>query len=124
MPSRDYIKKELAKELTVRDDIAATLSDHSENGLIPQFVKTVNEMHEERDIMRKARSASTDANGNTLTEAQMEYFKDSTVRDSKGNLMVLYHGTTADFNVFKKGDVVYHFGTKGAARGGVGYGKM
>ena len=56
MPSRDYIKKELEKELTVRDDIAATLSDHSKDGLIPQFVKTVNEMHESKDIRHKARS--------------------------------------------------------------------
>ena len=29
MPSRDYIKKELEKELTVREDISAALSDHS-----------------------------------------------------------------------------------------------
>ena len=28
-----------------------------------------------------------------------------------------------DFNTFKKGDVGFHFGTKGAARGRVGYGK-
>ena len=69
------------------------------------------------------RYQARDTVGNTLTAAQQEYFKDSKVRDSKGNLMVLYHGTTADFNVFKRGDVGFHFGTKGAARGRVGYGK-
>lgn len=63
MPTRDYIKKELKKELTVRDDISATLSDHSEEGLIPQFVKKVNELHSEtakqesakKEIRSKAR---------------------------------------------------------------------
>ena len=69
------------------------------------------------------RYQARDTVGNTLTAAQQEYFKDSKVRDSKGNLMVLYHGTTADFNEFKRGDVGFHFGTMGAARGRVGYGK-
>lgn len=43
-----------------------------------------------------------DSEGNTLTEAQQEYFKDSKVRDEKGNLLVMYHGTTEDFTVFDK----------------------
>ena len=29
-----------------------------------------------------------------------------------GRLKVVYHGTTGKFNVFKKGDVGFHFGTK------------
>lgn len=64
-----------------------------------------------------------DSDGNQLSEDQQEFFKDSKVRDKKGNLLIVYHGTTANFNVFKKGDVGFHFGTKGAARGRVGYGK-
>lgn len=119
MPTRDYIKKELEKELTVRDDISAALSDHTENGIIPKFVKQANQLYESQNIRHKAR----DSAGNELTLQQQEYFKDSAVRDKKGNLLVLYHGTTADFNTFKKGDVGFHFGTKGAARGRVGYGK-
>ena len=56
MPTRDYVKKELKKELTVRDDISAALSDHSENGLIPRFVKAANELHEQnKDIRHQAR---------------------------------------------------------------------
>ena len=69
------------------------------------------------------KQSSRDSLGNTLTPEQQEYFKESKVRDKKGNLMVLYHGTTANFNTFKKGDIGFHFGTKGAARGRVGYGK-
>lgn len=42
-----------------------------------------------------------DSEGNTLTKAQQEYFKDSKVRDSEGNLLVMYHGTeSAGFTRF------------------------
>ena len=43
----------------------------------------------------------TDNKGRALTKEQQEYFKDSKVRDNKGNLMVMYHGTaTGGFNIF------------------------
>lgn len=45
---------------------------------------------------------STDSNGNALTDAQREYFKDSKAVDENGNLRVVYHGTDADFTVFDK----------------------
>ena len=42
-----------------------------------------------------------DSEGNTLTEQQAEYFRDSKVRNENGNLLVVYHGTmTGDFTVF------------------------
>ncbi|NLD50676.1 MAG: hypothetical protein GX660_26335 [Clostridiaceae bacterium] len=34
-----------------------------------------------------------DSENRTLTQEQAEYFKDSKVKDSKGNLLVMYHGT-------------------------------
>lgn len=44
-----------------------------------------------------------DSNGNALSEAQQEYFKDSKVRDENGNLMVMYHGTmSSGFTIFDK----------------------
>ena len=45
MATEDYIKSELAKELKVRDSIGEALADTSENGIIPQFKKRVNELH-------------------------------------------------------------------------------
>lgn len=45
-------------------------------------------------------SLNQDSDGNTLSEKQQEFFKDSKVRDDDGNLRVMYHGTGADFNVF------------------------
>ena len=44
-----------------------------------------------------------DSDGHDLTQEQAEYFKDSKVRDSKGNLKIMYHGTDADFTIFDRG---------------------
>lgn len=44
-----------------------------------------------------------DSEGNGLTKEQIEYFKDSKVRDENGNLKVMYHGTsTGGFTTFEK----------------------
>jgi len=43
---------------------------------------------------------STDSQGRTLSKQQQEYFKDSKVRDQDGKLLVMYHGTSEDFNTF------------------------
>lgn len=49
----------------------------------------------------------SDNKGRTLTKEQQDFFKDSKARDENGNLLTVYHGTRADFNVFdntKSGD--------------------
>lgn len=43
----------------------------------------------------------TDNKGRILSKQQIEKFKDSKARDENGNLLTLYHGTKADFNVFE-----------------------
>ena len=40
--------------------------------------------------------------GNTLTEGQAEYFKDSKMRDENGNLLVMYRGDMNEFTVFDR----------------------
>ena len=58
-------------------------------------------------------SFSFDNKGRKLTKAQQEYFKNSVVKDEKGNLKVVYHGTPFDFNKFS-----YDFvGTNGTSLG-------
>lgn len=42
-------------------------------------------------------SISVDSEGNTLSEQQQEYFKDSKVRDESGNLLPVYHGSANEF---------------------------
>ncbi len=41
-----------------------------------------------------------DSNGKLLSKQQIEFFKDSKVLDSNGNLEVCYHGTESEFTVF------------------------
>lgn len=42
----------------------------------------------------------TDSSGRKLSKQQQEYFKNSKIRDEKGNLKIMYHGTSNDFTVF------------------------
>ena len=45
-------------------------------------------------------SVEEDNQGQKLTEEQAEFFRESKVRDEDGQLMVMYHGTDAEFTVF------------------------
>lgn len=47
-----------------------------------------------------ARFSLKDSEDNTLTPEQIEFFKDSQVRDKSGNLKVVYHGSGTEFYVF------------------------
>lgn len=50
------------------------------------------------------KSLDVDTDGNILTKAQQEYFKESKVRDENGRLKVMYHGTpNATYNAFRAG---------------------
>ena len=50
----------------------------------------------------KTNFSAKDSTGRELSEGQMEYFKDSTVRDENGNLKVMYRGDAEEFTVFDK----------------------
>ena len=45
-------------------------------------------------------SQEVDSEGNPLTPEQVEFFRDSKVRDKQGKLLVVYHGTTEQFDEF------------------------
>ena len=50
---------------------------------------------------KESKLSDRDSEGNTLSKEQQEFFKDSKVRDEKGNLLVVYHGTqNSGFTVF------------------------
>ena len=57
---------------------------------------------ERKKTKSKTSYSLKDSEGNTLTEAQQEYFKDSKVRDENGNLLVMYQGAREDFTVFDR----------------------
>lgn len=46
-----------------------------------------------------------DSEGNQLTKAQAEFFKNSKIRDEQGRLLVVYHGTPNKFDTFDKGKI-------------------
>ena len=51
-----------------------------------------------------------DSLGNELSEGQIEYFKDSKIRDEKGRLIPVYHGSkSAGFTEFTKSDEIGYF---------------
>lgn len=71
----------------------------------------------DEDLARKqeigtARFSDRDSEGNELSEGQIEYFKDSKVRDKDGNLLRMYHGTRSEFFEFDKKKI----GSSGAGR--------
>lgn len=89
-----YIEKGVTQALDVqapRSDVRNALASPP-NESISQNNKNDN------DILKQDRN--TDSEGNKLTKEQQEYFKDSKVRDEKGNHKVMYHQTGADFTVF------------------------
>lgn len=47
----------------------------------------------EKNRTSGVKTSGKDTEGRKLTKEQEEYFKDSKVRDSEGNLIVMYHGT-------------------------------
>ena len=58
-----------------------------------------------RDVPKVKKQLKKDSLGNELSKEQIEFFKDSKVRDENGNLKVMYHGTpNGDFNTFKISD--------------------
>lgn len=50
--------------------------------------------------MDDIRFSLKDSAGNSLSPEQVEFFKDSKVRDENGNLLVVYHATFENFSVF------------------------
>lgn len=54
------------------------------------------------EMLSEGLTKEVDSEGNQLTQEQINFFKDSKVRDSQGRLLVCYHGTDADFDTFKK----------------------
>lgn len=54
---------------------------------------------------RKKFSLKVDSEGKALSEGQQKYFAKSVIRDAKGNLKVMYHGTPHNgFTIFSRAD--------------------
>ena len=100
MDTDKYIKSELKKELKVRDSIGEALADTSENGIIPQFKKKVNELHKDEAKLSDRDSSYMDAvNRGDMETAQK--MVDEVAKEAgytiKGN-----HGTLSYFTIFDR----------------------
>lgn len=60
---------------------------------------------EESNKMNEDANAETDSDGNPLSKEQIEFFKDSKIRDKQGRLLVCYHASDADFDEFDKSKI-------------------
>lgn len=79
------------------------------------------------DQVKYSVSETTDSQGRELSPEQMEFFRDSKVRDEDGRLKVMYHGTPyGGFTVFREGTYftdnpqyaeVYHTPSASSIRG-------
>lgn len=50
-------------------------------------------------------TSEVDSEGNPLTKEQVEFFKNSKVRDTDGTLLLVYHGSKSSFNTFDKSKI-------------------
>ena len=65
---------------------------------------------------KKTQYSLQDTKGNRLTSSQVDFFKDSKIRDVKGDLRIAYHFTDSEFTVFDKNKI-------GSGNGGYNFGK-
>lgn len=74
-------------------------------GVVDKFVSEYNKEN-------RTKYSDRDSNGSKLTKEQMEFFKDSKVRDENGNLLEVYHGTEkGGFTKFEISDDIGYFFT-------------
>lgn len=100
---RDAIRA-LVRKLTGAEKRAAQTAEGKLSAALEAAERQVERNAQERGGDRAERFSlkPTDSQGRELTPEQMEFFKDSKVVDEDGNLLVVYHGTDADFTVFDR----------------------
>lgn len=87
--SSDWMSKKISS--------AADFSAGQKNNVSTDSIR-----NSERNVNTKF--SDRDSTGRELSKGQMEYFKDSVVRDDNGNLLAMYHGTpNAGFTKFRPG---------------------
>lgn len=100
---RDAIRA-LVRKLTGAEKKAAQTAEGKLSAALEAAERQVERNAQERGGDRAERFSlkPTDSQGRELTQEQLEFFKDSKVVDEDGNLLVVYHGTDADFTVFDR----------------------
>jgi hypothetical protein len=93
-----YINKEKSRKLSnsAKVQFFGKLNTYDFDTIIRKTRANVNIQNLQGDEQFQDR----DSTGRELSPEQVEFFKDSKVRDENGNLKVVWHGTSAEFTVF------------------------
>lgn len=104
--STKYSKKKMSEMTLTSQDFGRGNVNSGYRATITNLIPT-NKVYRDDIISSYGRDSELkfsdrDSEGNALTKAQQEYFKDSKVRDGRGNLIPVYHGTEAQFTIFDR----------------------
>ena len=100
-----WISNQAKKETEIQNVNRAKsmLQTYGSNASVEDTIRSTEGIvtQQEADVKSKY-SRELDSEGNTLSAGQIEFFKDSKIRDDEGNLRVVYHGTDQEFTVFDR----------------------
>lgn len=97
------VKGEISQNAENRTQISEENAENSRETTLADKVSKRLGFENQADFQKKyaeSQKQTIDSKGRTLTVEQQTHFKDSKMRDENGNLKVMYHGTSADFNEF------------------------
>ena len=99
---RDKGSEQYQYLIELKENKTPGLNNTAVKSLVPTDQVSYNANITQKDTNVKTQySLSKDSDGNQLTKAQEEFFKDSKMRDANGNLKTMYHGTeNAGFHTF------------------------
>ena len=92
-------------EGTRADRILNDIDHYFSTGVVPEQ-SMVSQFHTRYSL-------KVDSQGRELTAEQREFFRDSKAVDNQGRLLVLYHGTAANFTVFDAGRISQNYAVGG-----------
>ena len=91
--------KKMTENGTLNKNESALIQSFLEDN-IPQKDTNVNDISSTKYSIQENENNTQDNQGRKLSKEQQKYFKNSVVRDEKGNLKEVYHGTPYEFNRF------------------------
>jgi hypothetical protein len=98
--SKGLLLKDITKIENITQDISSSYGQNPKSTFLRDA--SMDSIRTDGENVKKHYSLKEDSEGRELTEQQQEYFKDSKVVDSAGQLKVMYRGGNEDFTVFDR----------------------
>lgn len=93
--------EKLLGEINKKKPMSKSQLTSSNNSILPTKENVNNTTkYSKQESENNSGSFSMDNQGRKLNKRQANYFSKSKVRDKDGNLLIMYHSTDADFNIF------------------------